>query len=494
MNPIGIKKAIDALIQDQENNADPSRGTIAAIFALTKENFSHLNGSEQKAVIKLYKDISKTKISEDPELGKPFLEFKKALFAQEASKSFMGKVVSKEFGSVREFLSLKDLGKMASSSKESQKFSDEEKVRRLNRGTAPFSLGLDKKALLLLLKEHGHVVTKLSLNSRENVDLSDIKKIIELCPNLTSLAVINCNLGLDKEALFLLFKEHGHVVTKLSLNSKKNVDLSDIKKIIGLCPNLTSLAVIKCNLGLDGVTQIAEALVNTKISELDLSENNIGEFPIKICDLVNLTKLDLYDNKITDIPEAIQNLSNLQKLYLSNNKINPSSQVIGKLVKLTHLDLSLNQLNKIPQFVEGLSALEYLDCESNNIKEIPLFIENLTNLKELHLGMNEIAKVSPSIEELIYLKTLSLNHNRLKEIPEAVCRLRNLRVLKLCYNQISSIRAEIGQLVSLERLLIHCNKLPHALQVSRELKSLLPECDYIECWDDAYVESLGFNN
>jgi Leucine-rich repeat (LRR) protein len=58
-----------------------------------------------------------------------------------------------------------------------------------------------------------------------------------------------------------------------------------------------------------------------KLIKLNLSKNQITEFPTAILKMESLQELDLRYNKITDLPNDLKNLKNLHTVYLTGNLI-----------------------------------------------------------------------------------------------------------------------------------------------------------------------------
>jgi GTPase SAR1 family protein len=67
--------------------------------------------------------------------------------------------------------------------------------------------------------------------------------------------------------------------------------------------------------------QVIEQAAKEKVTELDLSNNQLSSLPPEISQLSNLTTLYLSNNQLGSLPPEISQLSNLTTLYLHNNPL-----------------------------------------------------------------------------------------------------------------------------------------------------------------------------
>lgn len=155
---------------------------------------------------------------------------------------------------------------------------------------------------------------------------------------------------------------------------------------------------------------------------IELNLNNtllVGQFPLEIIKLVNLTLLDLSFNQFNgQIPSEIKNLENLKILNLKGNQFTGTiPHEIGLLKNLNELKLSMNQLS-------GL---------------IPNSIMNLDNLTNINLSINQLEGLLPdNFDNLTYLTFLNLsNNNLIGSIPYGLESLESLTELKLYRNKLS---------------------------------------------------------
>jgi len=104
-------------------------------------------------------------------------------------------------------------------------------------------------------------------------------------------------------------------------------------------------------------TDLSEALENIQIAcVLDLSGKLNGSVSPDIAKLTNLNELNLSSNNLTQFPTAVLQLKKLKSLNLSHNQLESVPSEIGNMVSLQTIDLRNNsvllfsQQEKIKQF------------------------------------------------------------------------------------------------------------------------------------------------
>ncbi|MBQ5549473.1 MAG: leucine-rich repeat domain-containing protein [Bacteroidales bacterium] len=96
-------------------------------------------------------------------------------------------------------------------------------------------------------------------------------------------------------------------------------------------------------------TSMEEALaVPERVIKLNLSNQDLTEFPPEVFMFPNIQVLDLQQNRITEIPSRISELPTLQYLTLNSNEISSVAPEIGALKNLLMLDLEQNKLTSLP--------------------------------------------------------------------------------------------------------------------------------------------------
>jgi len=126
---------------------------------------------------------------------------------------------------------------------------------------------------------------------------------------------------------------------------------------------------------------LPETMANLKrLTELNLSENQLTALPEVVTQLTQLTELNLEGNQLSTLPESFKKLVRLEELYLNRNRFETIPDVL----------FGLNQLWKIV-FGYPLDKDDSDDkAETNTIKVVPREILQLTNLVRLGLDSNPV--------------------------------------------------------------------------------------------------------
>lgn len=152
-------------------------------------------------------------------------------------------------------------------------------------------------------------------------------------------------------------------------------------------------------------------VLNSSVTILDLSDNEIVYIGQKLEKLTNLEDLNLSMNKIKIFTKQPLTFNNLKKLSLAKNKLKIAPILIAPV--LTHLNLSINSLSHFDAtFYKNLVDL---DLSHNNLEEIPVGLS--LGLQNLNLGYNSIARVSNFLIKHAALKCLILRCNDLLFFP-----------------------------------------------------------------------------
>ncbi|XP_022085020.1 toll-like receptor 3 [Acanthaster planci] len=154
-----------------------------------------------------------------------------------------------------------------------------------------------------------------------------------------------------------------------------------------------------CSLSLTNLTSSMFAgLENSKLEELDLSQNEIAELRDTSfgTHLVHLKVLKLYKNSIAAIsPEALSGLTSLEFLNLESNSLKEITPGIFKYnERLQTLSLNDNLIASLSQdgSFKGLINLQYLYASKNRISQTLTGDEfqDLKNLTELDLSESQL--------------------------------------------------------------------------------------------------------
>ncbi|CAH0400091.1 unnamed protein product [Chilo suppressalis] len=128
----------------------------------------------------------------------------------------------------------------------------------------------------------------------------------------------------------------------------------------------------------------------TTLRELNLSGNQLTNFPEQVLEITSLKYLYLGGNCIVNIPKDIWKLSSLQILSIGANQITDVPDTVGRLVGLQALVLSDNLIEQLPASIANLKQLRSLLLHKNRLKTLPTQIIKLTCLTELSLRENPL--------------------------------------------------------------------------------------------------------
>ena len=144
------------------------------------------------------------------------------------------------------------------------------------------------------------------------------------------------------------------------------------------------------------IWEICYSIENTIF--LNNPNTSASEFPISICELINLETLDLdvmfgdTNFLVGEIPACIGNLENLTHLNLGWNTLEGEiPESLGNLQNLTYFSVLSNLLSgTIPESIGNLNNLTYLNLGFNYFDgNIPESIGNLSQLTELYFSQNQ---------------------------------------------------------------------------------------------------------
>lgn len=205
---------------------------------------------------------------------------------------------------------------------------------------------------------------------------------------------------------------------------------------------------------------LSEALKEPrKVYRLNLSNQELSNFPLEIINMLNLETLNLNNNHLMKIPVEIAKLNNLKELNLSSNLLENLPTEISKLIRLEVLQLNDNRLENLPFEIARLNRLKIFDLSHNNFLIIPAAIKKLLKLKRLKLQGNKIKRLANDIFKLTSLEELDLSDNELSNLPVQISMINSLKVLNLKNNSLKQLPEAISELSQLETLELQNNKL-----------------------------------
>ncbi|XP_072527671.1 malignant fibrous histiocytoma-amplified sequence 1 isoform X2 [Salminus brasiliensis] len=152
----------------------------------------------------------------------------------------------------------------------------------------------------------------------------------------------------------------------------------------------------------------------------DLQRNRLRQVTGISC-LSNLTELNLSRNELVEFPLEVKQLRNLVKLYMNQNSIkNIPDDILPSLKKLQFLKMSTNRLVKLPSDMGKCQSLTYLNLSNNSLKDLQPLV-GLHRLKELYVEKNQLAELPRALFQSSALTVFKVSGNPLSKPPEEIC-------------------------------------------------------------------------
>lgn len=169
------------------------------------------------------------------------------------------------------------------------------------------------------------------------------------------------------------------------------------------------------DMGLNGTLGYNMNLL-TELSELDVSNNNLGGSDIPYNLPPNLERLNLDKNNfIGTLPYSISQMSALQYLNLGHNQLSDINVVFDQLTNLTTLDFSYNSFSgTLPESFSNMTSLSTLYLQNNQFTGT---IDVLTDLPltDLNVANNQFSGSIP--EKLKSINNLQTHGNSFSNSP-----------------------------------------------------------------------------
>uniref|UniRef100_A0A674F410 protein-serine/threonine phosphatase n=1 Tax=Salmo trutta TaxID=8032 RepID=A0A674F410_SALTR len=179
----------------------------------------------------------------------------------------------------------------------------------------------------------------------------------------------------------------------------------------------------------------------SRLRSLNLSNNQLGQFPVAICDISTLTEVNLSCNYLTNVEQAVGSMTNLQTFLLDGNCLSELPSELGSLQRLGYLGLSFNQFTHVPQVLERLTSIERLCMAGNSLDTLVLQSFRLLRFKHVDLRLNKIRVVVPDEPDLLrHVIQLDVRDNRLEELDASL--FPHLEVLHCERNHIVTLKAK----------------------------------------------------
>uniref|UniRef100_A0A1X7T648 Leucine-rich repeat-containing protein 40 n=1 Tax=Amphimedon queenslandica TaxID=400682 RepID=A0A1X7T648_AMPQE len=145
-----------------------------------------------------------------------------------------------------------------------------------------------------------------------------------------------------------------------------------------------------------------------RITEIDLSQNQLNEFPIirpgntlktlqddRLTHLSSLTILTLRENKLTMLPDSIVQLNKLKRLDLTNNDLSSLPYMLGRFESLHSLLLDGNPLKLIRRDILRKGTVELLKYLRSRIEEPEEHVSPPTSPSSLKVSPSPFKEGSP---------------------------------------------------------------------------------------------------
>lgn len=163
------------------------------------------------------------------------------------------------------------------------------------------------------------------------------------------------------------------------------------------------------------------------ITEIDLSNKGLLDFPDVILKCTNLKKLNLSRNGFVEIPKELGNLEHLKILNLSNNpSINTMSLVYlmnDAKFNLTELYLNNCHLSMLPDGISNQKNLKIFEANHNKLCSIPMGMMNLGKLQKVDLSHNQLNDVSWIINYWWAIQDVDFSENKSMQTTPALSSL-----------------------------------------------------------------------
>lgn len=253
----------------------------------------------------------------------------------------------------------------------------------------------------------------------EGIEFSNPRRI-NLLENIESIDLHSCEAGMVKSMI------------------------SSINKL----PKLKKLSITDC--GIDSI--YLDNLHLGQLIDLDLSSNAISNPRGFLKDCLYLEILNLSYNNLTEFPPELSYLSNLKQVDLSNNLIRRFNLNGNLISRITHLNLNSNFILDIPLNISRFQSLQQLDLSHNRIESLEGAIFKITSLLNLYMSHNQIRTIPMSIEDLVNINLIDLSYNYISDLPSSMLNLKNLKSLLLQFNRFELAPEAITKYIPTENI------------------------------------------
>ena len=225
--------------------------------------------------------------------------------------------------------------------------------------------------------------------------------------------------------------------------------------------------------------------VDEKTRRLDVSYQDLKEFPVAFEKLQALRMLNLSGNTQLNIPEILASLPHPEKLeilVLDSLQLKKLPDVVRDYKNLKQVSLAYNPALDVKETIRVIEELPvaFLNLKGNQLTQLPEAITRLTTLKDLNLSHNklhdedsytylgampnlyslwldhnhltQLPKTIGAIDQITYFY---IDNNALINLPQEMERMKGLRVLHAGYNAFTELPEQFIKMPSL--IMVHIN-------------------------------------
>lgn len=180
----------------------------------------------------------------------------------------------------------------------------------------------------------------------------------------------------------------------------------------------------------------------TKLTVLDLGNNEIADLNQSLEPLRNLISLNLTANQLSPQNNIFQHLNQIKELHVGHNYLtNSHIRYISQLTTLVVLDVSYNLIGSLPSdLLSNLTKLEVFIINHNRLRSIHKHaFKNLERLNFLDFSNNELIRIEEEVlSGLFALEYLDLSLNFISNLPQKLfTNQKKLKYLNLSSNPIN---------------------------------------------------------
>ena len=174
--------------------------------------------------------------------------------------------------------------------------------------------------------------------------------------------------------------------------------------------NMQELSVLGLNFAIPHANYLDNIKSCNKLTRLNLDNCSLEQFPLAICDLINLKELTIIKFHFVRIPDNINKLIKLEMLTLSHNiALTKFPHTICKIKSLKHFMLTHCNIKKVPNNIYELQNLEYLSLSNNNIETLPNSVIKMHKLKTILLDHNIFTSFPTIFQQLVLTPDICIN-------------------------------------------------------------------------------------